>query len=600
MTNMNFEKLEFTERMAGHFLKKNFQLDTSKPLSRERFLETEEQRLGEDFEFTLTIKISDLDTFIKDPNLTAQACGELTNPFEKANQKYPPTKNSTIKIENGIFNLFTKPSASPDLNTAKEMHYLLYLKDPEGQEWTFFGFKEILKEDSFEVWEQTTTLYCYIWQGHSSPSDSAVKNVYGIGVLHISVSDFIKQLGTFKTSSENPTESFEIVSKFLTAFGSNLWQAYAPFIFTTTTSRWNEHILPINTTQGVVLGEKTLYPFDTEDGLTLSLQRFKIKENNSIVLLIHGLTTSTDMFIMPEHKNIVNQLHASGFTDVWSLDWRGSGRFTYNLAPHRYTIDDVAKYDIPKALDFIREKCGRDVKINVVCHCVGSLAFMASLAAGYVGAIQSVVSNSVSFTPKVRWQGFAKLLLGPELLEYIFRYPYVSPRLPYMPGWGFGKWLYWMERIIRHECKEPACHLVSFMWGWGFPSAYKHRNIHPITHRRLVDLFGGTSFHYYRHIRKMLFKGASVSYNSDKTEINYLEAIKKQNIPPLLLMSGADNNIFPGSNKKSFEALQTASHREKVQYVEFPEYGHQDVLMGQYCHIETFPKIISFLQQHGM
>ncbi|MGZ3842374.1 MAG: alpha/beta hydrolase, partial [Bdellovibrio sp.] len=446
------------------------------------------------------------------------------------------------------------------------------------------------------IWDQTTTLYFYIWEGHSAFVDSSTKTVSGIGVLHISVSDFIKQLGTFKSNADSPTEKAKLITQFLSEFAGSIWQAYAPFIFTTTNARWNEHILPVNTTQGVVLGEKTLHPLDTEDGLTISLQRFKYKENKSIVLLIHGLTTSTDMFIMPEHKNIVNELHAHGFTDVWSLDWRGSGRFTYNLAPHRFTIDDVAKYDIPKALEFIRKTCSEDVKINVICHCVGSLAFMSSFAAGYVQGVQSIISNSVSLTPKVRWQGFLKVLFGPELLEYIFRYPYVSPRLPYMPGLGFGKWLYWMERMIRHECTEPACHLVSFMWGWGFPSAYKHRNIHPVTHRRLVDLFGGTSFHYYRHIRKMLFNKASVSYDS---KINYLAEIEKVKLPPLLLLSGSDNNIFPGSNKKTFQHLQKTKHSEKVHYLEFPDYGHQDVLMGQYCHTEVFPQLISFLKLHG-
>ncbi|MGZ3773608.1 MAG: alpha/beta fold hydrolase [Pseudobdellovibrionaceae bacterium] len=587
---MSQKYLEFTERMAGNFFQKSFLLNPNEPLSRQDFLNTAGVSLGESFEFLLTIKVSDVENFIKDPNLTAQAVGKITNPFEK--------KGPDFQVEKGTFNLFIRPSANPDLNTAKEMHYLLYFTDTKGQPWTFFGYKEIIKEDGFEAWEQTTTLYYYIWKGHSSLTDAGTKEVYGLGILHISVADFIKQLGTFKTSGQNKIEDIEITGEFLGAFASNLWQAYAPYIFTTTSARWNEHLLPVNTTQGVALGEKTLYPFDTDDGLTLSLQRFKVKESKNIVLLIHGLTTSTDMFIMPEHKNIVNQLHAAGFTDVWSLDWRGSGRFIYNLAPHRFTIDDVAKYDIPKALEFIREKCGKDVQINIICHCVGSLAFMASLAAGYVSGIQSIVSNSVSFTPKVRWQGFLKVLFGPELLEYVFRYPYVSPRLAYMPGPGFGKWLYWMERTIRHECTEPACHLVSFMWGWGFPSAYKHRNIHPITHRRLVDLFGGTSFHYYRHIRKMLFKGASVSYNSDN-EINYLDEIKKRTLPPTLLMSGAENNIFPGSNKKTYEALQNSQHSEKVQYVEFPEYGHQDVLMGQYCHIEVFPKIISFLKQQN-
>ncbi|WP_413295370.1 alpha/beta hydrolase [Bdellovibrio sp. HCB185ZH] len=570
--------LEFTERMAGHFMAKSFVLSTSNPLKKSDFEILEESASRVPFEFTLTIKVSDLDTFITDPHLQAGAVGTITD----------------FEIEKGLFNLFVRPEASSDRDTAKEMHYTLFLKDKLGNPWTFFGFKEVIKEDSFEMWSQTTTLYYYIWEGHSDYNPGETKNVTGVGILRISVSDFIKQLTTFKSNAPSAIEEQEAVAKFLNVFAKNLWQSYAPFIFTTTTARWNEHLYPMNTTQGVAMGEKNLYPLDTPDGLTISVQRFKVTESKNVVLLLHGLTTSTDMFIMPEHQNFVNYLHSNGFTDVWSLDWRGSGRFTYNLGPHRYNLDDIAKNDIPTAVEYIRQQCGADTKIHVVCHCVGSISFMASLAAGHVKGISSIVSNSVSLTPKVRWQAFIKMLFGPELLEYVFGYAYVSPRMAYFPGPGFGKWLYWMERGIRHECKEPACHLVSFMWGWGYPAAYVHRNIHPTTHRRLVDLFGGTSFHYYRHIRKMLFAKASVSFDKSK---NYLEECQKQDMPPTLFISGAENNIFPGSNKMTYEALKKGKNGAAVEYLEVPGYGHQDTFMGQYAHIEVFPKILAFLKK---
>lgn len=578
--------LEFTERMAGHFVAKSFTLATDNPLKKNDFVQNQEINTRAPYEFTLTIKVNDLDHFIDDPMLQAEAFGKITN-FQGGKD---------LVVESGLFNLFVRPKASPDLDTAKEMHYTLFLKDGQGQAWTFFGFKEVVKEDSFEMWDQTTTLYYYLWEGHSTFDHPTPKKVHGIGILRISVSDFIKQLGTFKSNATSMLEQQEAVGKFLNVFASNLWQAYAPFIFTTTSSRWNEHLFPVHTTQGVAMGEKHLYPLDTQDGLTISVQRFKVKETKNVVLLLHGLTTSTDMYIMPEHHNFVNYLHANGFTDVWSLDWRGSGRFTYNLMPHRYNIDDIAKNDIPRALEFIRQSCGDDVKIHVVCHCVGSLSFMASLAAGHIKGIASVISNSVSLTPKVRWQAFLKMIFGPELLEYIFGYAYISPRMPYFPGPGFGKWLYWMERGIRHECKEPACHLVSFMWGWGYPAAYCHRNMHPTTHRRLADLFGGTSFHYYRHIRKMLFAKASVSFDK---KTNYLEKCQNQELPPILFISGSENNIFPGSNKMTYEALKNGKNSTRVRYIEFPGYGHQDTFMGQYSHIEVFPQLLAFLKEQA-
>lgn len=574
----NKTTLEFTERMAGHFVSKPFLLSDDNLLLKKEFETLEESVERKPFEFTLTIKISDIDSFIADPLTQAEGLGVITD----------------YQIESGQFNLFVHPQASSALDTAKEMHYCLFLRDPQGQPWTFFGFKEVIKEDSFEAWNQTTTLYYYIWEGHSEYNSAEPKKVRGVGILRISVGDFIQQLGTFKSNAPSKIEEQEAIGKFLNVFAKNLWQAYAPFVFTTTSARWNEHFFPMHTTKGVAVGEKTLYPLDTPDGLTISVQRFKAKETKDVVLLLHGLTTSTDMFIMPEHQNFVNYLHGNGFTDVWSLDWRGSGRFTYNLAPHRYNLDDIAKNDIPTAVEFIRQQCGKDVKIHVVCHCVGSLSFMASLAGGHIHGISSIVANSVSLTPKVRWQAFVKMLFGPELLEYVFGYAYISPRMAYFPGPGFGKWLYWMERGIRHECKEPACHLVSFMWGWGYPAAYVHRNIHPTTHRRLVDLFGGTSFHYFRHIRKMLFAKASVSFDKSK---NYLELCKSMSLPPMLLLSGSENNIFPGSNKLTFESLQEGVNGRAVEYIEIPGYGHQDTFMGQYAHLDVFPKILNFLNK---
>lgn len=581
-------RIEFTEKMAGHFIARKFTLSAAKPLSRAEFLSESSHSHRRDFAFTVTIKVPDLNKFLQDPATPSQISGKITD-FRFSED---------MQIERGYFQLFTTPAASPDFDTVKEMHYTLFLTDREGRKWTFFGFKELLKEATTELWKQTTTLYFYLWEGHSTFDTYAEKNVHAIGVLRISVADFARQMASFKTNLNSFSEEKKALLTYFKAFAENAWQAYAPFFFTTTTARWNEHAYPVHTTQGVAEGEITTHPFDTRDGLTLSLQRFCKTPARDVVLLLHGLTTSTDMFIMPEHKNIVNHLHAQGFGDVWSLDWRGSSRFPYNLIPHKYTIDDVARFDIPAAVEKLRALCGEEVRIHVIAHCVGSIAFMASYAAGYVRNIASIVANSVSLTPQVRWQAFLKMMAGPEILENLAGYPYVSPKMPYLPGRGFGKWLYWMERSIRHECKEPACHMISFMWGWGFPAAFNHRNIHPVTHRRLADLFGGTGFHYYKHIRKMLLHKASVSWD-ERTPINYLEEMMKRDLPPTLLISGTENQIFPGSNKKTYDILSATKNGLKVRYQEFAQYGHQDVFMGQYCHEEVFPALVEFLREHA-
>src|SRR5262245_51597092 len=119
-----------------------------------------------------------------------------------------------------------------------------------------------------------------------------------------------------------------------------------------------EREIPLYTLEGVPNADITTHPFSTDDGLGLSLTRFHKGACDDVVLLVHGLTTSTDMWIMPEHENLVRALHGRGYTDVWTVDSRMSNRFCYNLEPHPYTLDDVALYDYPAAIAKMREVVG--------------------------------------------------------------------------------------------------------------------------------------------------------------------------------------------------------------------------------------------------
>src|SRR4051812_32308407 len=124
--------------------------------------------------------------------------------------------------------------------------------------------------------------------------------------------------------------------------------------------------IPLYTLDGVPNAEITTHYLATEDKLGLSMLRFKRSASRDVVLIIHGLTTSSDMFIMPEHDNLVRFLLERGYGDVWCLDYRMSNRHPYNLQGRHYTMDDIALYDYPPALAKIREQAG-DVRIHVIC-----------------------------------------------------------------------------------------------------------------------------------------------------------------------------------------------------------------------------------------
>src|SRR4030095_3960429 len=112
------------------------------------------------------------------------------------------------------------------------------------------------------------------------------------------------------------------------------------------------------------------------------------------VLLIHGLTTSSDMFVMPEHYNLAAYLHDQGF-DVWVADYRLSNPSAYNTKAS-FTFEDVAYNDWPTIVGFIRETIGARRRLHVIAHCLGSVTFHYALYGKTITGITSVISNSVS------------------------------------------------------------------------------------------------------------------------------------------------------------------------------------------------------------
>lgn len=356
--------------------------------------------------------------------------------------------------------------------------------------------------------------------------------------------------------------------------------------------------IPLYTLEGVPDADISTHYFPTEDRLGLSLLRFLRGECEDVVMIIHGLTTSSDMFIMPEHYNLVRYLHDHGFTDVWCLDFRMSNRHSYNLIPHRYTMDDVAAYDHPAALRTMREHVG-DRRIHVICHCLGSMSFMMSLAAKLVD-VASVIANSVALTPRVPRWSLIKGSMFPFVLERVLDMPYVSPRWSEDPVLTRGKMLSKAVSFFHRECNVPACHMLSLMWGTGWPALYDHQNLHEVTHRRGGDLYGATAVNYHRHAVKMVKAGnRCVKMNPQDSRFAALPddyaAAGEEIATPVLFMTGSQNRVFTDSNVVCFERLNKARpglHKLQV----FDGYGHQDVFMGKHNDRDIFPSLVAWLE----
>jgi len=365
-----------------------------------------------------------------------------------------------------------------------------------------------------------------------------------------------------------------------------------------TPSRRPGREIPLFTLSGVQADIST-HPFTTEDMLGLSMLRFTRKPCEDVVLIIHGLTTSSDMFIMPEHKNLVSCLLDGGFTDVFTVDFRMSNRHPYNLLPHRYTFDDIALYDFPATVKAIRALVG-DRRLHVICHCLGSVSFLMSLFAGTVEDISSVIANSVGLTPRVpRWSR-VKLTFAPFLLEKVLGFPYLSPDFSEQPIPSrrlFSR----LNSLVHRECDVPACHMLSLMWGTGKPALYSHAKLHDVTHRRGGDLYGATAVSYYRHVLKMVREGnRAVKFDPRDSRYqrlpdDYLSRAREVKTP-ILFVTGADNHVFADSNilcHRTLEEIAPGRHSIHV----FAGYGHQDIFMGKDVDRDVFPIFLDYLRR---
>ncbi|WP_018657818.1 alpha/beta fold hydrolase [Actinomadura flavalba] len=345
----------------------------------------------------------------------------------------------------------------------------------------------------------------------------------------------------------------------------------------------------------------SVHPFSTADGLGLTLTRFHRADSDDVVLLLHGLPASSDMFIMPEHGNLVNFLHDHGYGDVWALDFRMSNRLPYNGESTDFSLDDVALYDHPAALTELRRHVG-DRRVHVIAQCLGSVSFFMSMAAGLVDDIASVTCNSVSLVLRVPSWSRLKLRFGPPVVEYGFGLPVLNA---YGDAARFPGRNWMISRLVsmgHRECASRDCHMVSFMWGSGRPAMfYDHDSLAPETHERWADLFPVAGLSYYRHIRRMVGAGHAVKHRrTDEYATlpdDYLAAAGDR-LPPCLFLTGADNRVFLDSNivaHRVLDARTPGRHELRV----LDRYSHVDPIVGRHADRDVFPHMLAHLRAHG-
>ena len=544
------------------------------------------EKAGHALALHVTVGIADLGAFLRQPEHAGTLAGHVDCAL----------LGGICPVQSGTFRLL------PDTadHDRKVMYYQVYCTTPQGGQFTFVGRKQVQHTAPLDLWHDTTTLFVNVLRGHVDPEQPAQVPLWATGIVGLGLGDFMQVLrGLRATDAEGDTSIAGLIA-FGRFFAGKLWDVYGPHLPPAPNQPRRRYAK--FTTEGVTDAATTNYPFSTADGLGLNLTRFSRGASDDVVLIVHGLTSSSDMFIMPEHRNLVQTLLDQGFGDVWTLDYRGSCRFPYNLARSRYNFDDIALFDHPAALAELRRHIGPHRRVHVVAHCVGALTMAMSLFGKTVQGVRSAILNSVALTPHVPGWSTLKLALGPWASDYLLGIEYYNPSWRRQPGWSAGKLLAMGADLLHQECDSPECHMLSFMWGTGRPALFNHENILPETHDRLGDLFGGVDVHYYRHVHKMVAsRNTAVKFDIGNPRYaalpdNYFTHAADMQTP-VLFLQGQDNRVFADSNIRCHERLEkVVPGRHRLHVV--PGYGHQDIFMGKNAAADVFPHLIAFLREH--
>jgi alpha-beta hydrolase superfamily lysophospholipase len=334
--------------------------------------------------------------------------------------------------------------------------------------------------------------------------------------------------------------------------------------------------------------------FIVGDGTRLRLSRVAVPDRGRpAVLLIHGHTASSDMFVLPETRNLAAVLIDEGY-EPWLLDWRGSCRLPYNEQGPRYSFDDVALYDIPEAVAYVRQQIGNR-PLFVVAHCVGALVLSMSMAAGLVPGLAGVVAQGVFLTPKMSDRTRMRMYVGAEFGSRMESFPVdirkVGLRSPRALLFGLAS--------IGADCPDPTCQVLHHSaWGLG-ASLYVHENLDARTHDRLAELIGANPMWIVPHLRQAELAHAMVRWNTADERYRALPANALDHADridcPVLLISGSQNGLWLDSNKLCYDVLAGRQPQLDVRYVEIPAYGHLDVFIGRSAALDVFGYILDFL-----
>jgi pimeloyl-ACP methyl ester carboxylesterase len=369
------------------------------------------------------------------------------------------------------------------------------------------------------------------------------------------------------------------------------------------------------------------FPIEVE-GLTLPLKRHRGKHGGGPpVLLLHGGSTCSDIFLVPS-GGLVQYLLNRGW-EVWTLDWRGSCRVVDALpkasiggSPEAeralFTLDHVALYDIPAALETMRAHVDRDQKIGIVGFCAGAGALSMAVARGAVRkfGVDNLVLMTLGLFYETPWDGWIKA--EDFLIERVLvQDPERRGVSPHEPDWkndmeqAFKRWpAAWFAP--GSSLAQQMYRRLTFMFGEPYASSLAPAMPEDV----LLSMFGSLHLGLYLHLGQQVRRGYAAPFNAPDILDRARPSARAVSIDnrdlsaqyfydgSVVLIAGARNRLWHrDSIDLMYEWLRSnvpaGARKPSIKKHILPDYAHLDLLWGPNAREDVYELIKDSLDPAG-
>ncbi|WP_455379343.1 hypothetical protein [Petrachloros mirabilis] len=281
-------------------------------------------------------------------------------------------------------------------------------------------------------------------------------------------------------------------------------------------------------------------------------------------------------------QNLVEYLFALGF-DLWLFDWRTSPLL--DAHKHPYTLNDVARYDWPAAINEVQRQSGKE-KVAVLAHCLSAPAFLLSVLRGYIPRehIVAFVASQVALHLRFTQSGTVKLHLRLDKLlpgnNIIHQEPTATARHISDIAASLVSWLW----PVTFSCNNGACYRQAATFG----ELILHSRIEEATHAIMGDLVPECHTFFLKDVALWGRRGSVLTAE----DLRHLDRLRF----PIHFLSGSLNRMFvPESTEETYNLLCDANGPEYYRRTVSQGFGHLDCYFGEGARQEIWPVIAEAL-----